>query len=120
MISKLNLHKYVPVGWQCAWATVSACFLGQAPVDAVQMSVLGALVIGCGVAVPCPLWYFSRRYLGEVSLPAAPPWVRLLQRARLLGAPGGAAPAVANCNALALPGLLQRNVHTILKDACHC
>lgn len=36
------------------------------------MGVLGALVIGCGVA-SLSLWYFSRRYLGEVSLPAGRP-----------------------------------------------
>lgn len=37
-----------------------------------QMAVLGALVTGCGVA-STTLWYFSRRYVGEISLLAAHP-----------------------------------------------
>ena len=44
----------------------------QGPVATLQMGVLGALVGGCGVA-SASLWYFSRRYLGEVSLSAAHP-----------------------------------------------
>lgn len=31
------------------------------------MGVLGALITGCGIA-SASLWYFSRRYLGEISL----------------------------------------------------
>ena len=37
-----------------------------------QMGVLTALVAGCGIA-SVTLWFFSRRYLGEISLSASHP-----------------------------------------------
>lgn len=36
------------------------------------MGVLTALVAGCGIA-SVTLWFFSRRYLGEISLSASHP-----------------------------------------------
>ena len=37
-----------------------------------QMGVLTALVAGCGIA-SVTLWFFSRRYLGEISLSPSHP-----------------------------------------------
>jgi hypothetical protein len=48
----------------------------QGPVATLQMGVLTALVAGCGIA-STTLWYFSRRYLGEISLsPSHPGYAR--------------------------------------------
>jgi hypothetical protein len=41
-------------------------------VATLQMGVLTALVAGCGIA-SVTLWFFSRRYLGEISLSPSHP-----------------------------------------------
>ena len=39
----------------------------QGTVPALQLAVAGALLAGCGIA-STTLWYYSRRYVGEVSV----------------------------------------------------
>ena len=39
----------------------------QGTVPALQLGVAGALLAGCGVA-STTLWYYSRRYVGELAL----------------------------------------------------
>ena len=44
----------------------------QGTVPALQLGVAGALLAGCGVA-SSTLWYYSRRYVGELALRADRP-----------------------------------------------
>ena len=39
----------------------------QGSVSSIQLVMATSLVVGCG-AVSVALWYFSRRYLGEIAL----------------------------------------------------
>lgn len=49
-----NAHHHV--GWRA-----------QGVVSGLQIGVAGALLLGCGVA-STTLWYYSRRYVGELAL----------------------------------------------------
>lgn len=53
-------------------SVVATTLLSGGPVATLQMGVLTALVAGCGIA-SASLWYFSRRYLGEISLSPSHP-----------------------------------------------
>lgn len=55
------------IGIACAGNMTDICFFVQGSVSAVQAVMAGALVTGSAVA-SVTLWYYSRRYVGELSL----------------------------------------------------